>query len=306
MGLKQRLKLIFYSLEFRLFRLSARVTGCLHGGFDDKRFLMVEGDPLPIVKLPNPNPGSGSYYFVSPHKCGSVLIGQIARALATANHMPYVDISTQVFKVGEGEHSAFTNLGTLCAQPGYVHGTFRTKLYINLIPDHAKTVVLIRDPRDAIVSKYYSDTKSHTVKGNAYNKKASDDFLNMRKTQQTLNIDEAAGTYIDFYLSQFDAIERLIQRSAPGSVKLYRYEDVIFNKREWILDMAAFMGWQISPVQLEKLLSRVDILPDAENQNQHIRQVRPGNYKQKLRPETQETLTRAFAGVLTRYRYTED
>ena len=78
------------------------------------------------------------------------------------------------------------------------------------------------------------------------------------------------------------------------TVRIYRYEDVIFKKREWLADMCAWFGWNVSEKKINAIADKNDILPKAENEAQHIRQATPGDHKRKLRPETIEQLSGAI------------
>ena len=48
-----------------------------------------------------------------------------------------------------------------------------------------------------------------------------------------------------------------------------------------------------------------DILPENEDLNQHIRQVRPGNYKKHLSHDTCEQLNARLSDLLDRYGYSD-
>jgi hypothetical protein len=48
---------------------------------------------------------------------------------------------------------------------------------------------------------------------------------------------------------------------------------------------------------------KYDVIPTVEKQDKHIRQVHPGNYKAKLKPDTIERLNTSLAGFLTHHGY---
>ncbi len=69
-------------------------------------------------------------------------------------------------------------------------------------------------------------------------------------------------------------------------MRVFRYEDVIYEKKTWAEEICSHYGWNVTNDQLEAAVAKVDVFPDEERPDQHVRQVHPGNYKQKLRPET--------------------
>ena len=52
-----------------------------------------------------------------------------------------------------------------------------------------------------------------------------------------------------------------------------------------------------------QVAARHDIVPKGENEDQHIRRVRPGDHLDKLRPDTIEQLNEIFAPFLDHYGY---
>lgn len=69
-------------------------------------------------------------------------------------------------------------------------------------------------------------------------------------------------------------------------MKVFRYEDIVYTKKTWAEEICFHYGWKVTNEQLEAAVAKVDVFPDDERPDQHVRQVHPGNYKQKLRPET--------------------
>ena len=89
----------------------------------------------------------------------------------------------------------------------------------------------------------------------------------------------------------------------PRHFRIYRYEDVIFDKRAWIADMCDTFGWSVPEATINEIADRNDVIPSSEDQAKHIRQATPGDYKRKLQPETIERLTEMFAKELDYFGY---
>ena len=62
----------------------------------------------------------------------------------------------------------------------------------------------------------------------------------------------------------------------------YRYEDVIFNKRNWVAQITGHLETGMSQEQCDRIADRHDLRPENENPDAHVRNVTPGNYREKL------------------------
>ena len=85
--------------------------------------------------------------------------------------------------------------------------------------------------------------------------------------------------------------------------KVYRYEDVVGQKRPWIKEMAEFLDLELSDKMLQVILDNVDIKPNSEQPTKFIRRVTPGDHKEKLKPETIEKLNDKFSDLLRTFSY---
>jgi hypothetical protein len=90
---------------------------------------------------------------------------------------------------------------------------------------------------------------------------------------------------VNSYAAQFEAYlsQGLLWRE---NVAVYRYEDVIFRKREWIEDMCRWFDWSVPERRIATALERFDIVPEKADPTRHVRQVKPGNYVDALSPES--------------------
>ena len=80
---------------------------------------------------------------------------------------------------------------------------------------------------------------------------------------------------------------RVVQHSPPRSGRscVYRYEDVILNKRPWLASMAEHLGWRADmPGLVEGMMGWADKVPAEERSHEFIRRVIPGDHREKLSP----------------------
>jgi hypothetical protein len=87
------------------------------------------------------------------------------------------------------------------------------------------------------------------------------------------------------------------------TTRVYRYEDVIFKKMEWLEDMLLYLDIEVSISNITEIANRYDIRPDIENPHKHIRQIVPGNYKTHLTPATINELNRIFKPIMNFFQY---
>jgi hypothetical protein len=87
--------------------------------------------------------------------------------------------------------------------------------------------------------------------------------------------------------------------------RIFRYEDVIFDKPSWALDIASHFGWDISGTTCREIALRHDVRVTQEDPSNHIRNVRPGDHKDKLSPTTILELNRRLRPFLEAFRYAD-
>ena len=163
----------------------------------------------------------------------------------------------------------------------------------------SKRLILVRDPRDALVSHYYSIRQSHVLPAKGNNRR------NMLKARE-----QAANTGIDQFITQVrrgkficKTMLSLSRLNGPDT-HVYKYEDVIFNKAAWLRDMLSRIDiGQLDDGLIEETAARNDVVPEDEDPSRHIRQVKPGNYRNHLSPETIGWIEREYSAVFDTYGY---
>lgn len=182
---------------------------------------------------------------------------------------------------------------------GFLYSSFAGML--EGVPDLARCrrVLMLRDPRDALTSEYYSIAFSHQLP-EAADKRA--ELLGRRQHAQRSGVDA-------YVLSASERLLRTCQRymdlllPQPG-VYLTTYERMIADFPAWLDSLLAACGFEISPDLRRCLLAEAySSRPQRENIHSHLRQVTPGDHRRKLQPETIARLDDLFADVLRRFGY---
>lgn len=237
-----------------------------------------------------------SVLFFTTHKCASTYI---TKCLAHLNDkhlgMNLVDLEGLVWN--KHSHDVHQYLATrsskLFHDKGMIYAPLRRLIDIHHL-ERYKVLLFIRDPRDVLVSHYYSIAFSHGLPGNS-NRRAS--FLAIRDNVRSMDIDEyvlnACGRFLPIYEEYCELLTRV-----PNTAVLL-YETFATDFPRWASQLSDALEVELSQKDLEELwrLKGGD-LPDAENIYAHVRSGAPGGHKDKLKKETLATINQEFRFVL--------
>jgi Sulfotransferase domain len=230
------------------------------------------------LQLPPASGSSSSVLAFSIWKAGSSLLYSLLREICPHVGLTYFGISEEFFRQNKADLPF--DVGSVYVDRGYCYGGARCfPRYPIPLLESAKTVLLVRDPRDMLVSAYFSTRQSHILPegegGKAQILKAQ------REIAKATPINEWVQCNYGKLLIGF---EGYFAQGFPrrSNVAIFRYEDVIFRKEEWLTDLAAWYGWDVPTEVIKEVVARHDIFPDFERPDEHVRQVRPGNYKSYL------------------------
>ena len=124
------------------------------------------------------------------HKAASVFVNQVLSLALECEGITHVDFAREAYTQGVKEWEYCVFKSHLFSTPGYYFGAFRGP-YINKFEDlHANRIVVqVRDPRDCIVSLYYSYKFSHGKPGNGV---LTNIFNQLRRHAEETDIDKFA------------------------------------------------------------------------------------------------------------------
>lgn len=250
-----------------------------------------------VIDIPVPSKHP-SFFVFAIHKSGSVMQDKIFEDICAYFKIPMISIAKTAFQQGIEEGAFEKDICDIFKDTGYCYYGFRyfPRYLEGFDLGNLKKVLLIRDPRDILVSHYFSMKKSHTVPEGEVGRK----LLELRDELAHMGIDE----YVLKKAAGFRNIFNKYSTIADEKMKLFRYEDVIFSKQKWVQDILDLLGFEMPTDQVRVIAQKHDIFPTDENPNSHIRKVTPGDYKEKLKPDTIEQLNDCFRIVLEKYGYT--
>ena len=246
--------------------------------------------------------GKGKAYFVlGVRKSGSSLLNSMVDEMATANNLAYIDVAGKLFAAGFTVRD-WQEDRRLCRilRRGHVYGGFRNfPLCFAAAPlfQRGFKVLLVRDPRDALVSEYFSNAYSHSIPAAG---KSKNDMLALRERAHSTSID-------DYVLSMAPSLKRVLKEYAAmkddPNCLLFRYEDVIFEKARLIADICDFFGWTLDEDRKKHILGWADVVPFEERPTEFVRRVTPGDHREKLSAGVIDTLNTALADELRFFGY---
>lgn len=248
-----------------------------------------------------------SILFYTAHKCASVYTGQILKSLTKNIGMIPIDIENYVpFKFDKqvkelSNHEKKEIIEANFFQPnGYFYGPLRHLRWEKeaLALEDYKILLMLRDPRDALTSRYFSQAYSHSL---PRVKTAAERMLKSRKEALVTPIDEWVLRYVSGYLKRYENYcENLLGRP---NVFFVKYEDMVNDFPTWLNTVIKALELDnVDKELVEKLIHEAGFDVE-ENVNSHKRQAKPGDHKRKLKPETISKLNETFSEVLDLLNY---
>jgi hypothetical protein len=241
-------------------------------------------------------------FVLSIRKCGSTLLNNVCRNIAAYNKCNYVNIPEAMFDhnvtVSEWiDDPSFRDL----VRPGNVYGGFRdfpTGLAAHSPFCDGRKVLLVRDPRDALVSEFFSNAFTHPIpQGEGL---VSTHLTAEREAARTQEIEDYVLRHAGGMVGTFAAY--LPSLADPNTLVL-RYEDIILDKGILIDAVVRHFNWVCPGGLRDAIIRAFHIVPAVENPQRFIRKVVPGDHHAKLAPRAIAELDHLFGDVMDAFGY---
>lgn len=258
---------------------------------------------IDLIESRLPQPGTFEPLFAfSVHKAGSTLMHTMINEVCHASGIPVISIPDILFHEGYLEEWQDDPAVGALMTPGRVYIGFRNLPgFMKADPtvlNGRRSVLLVRDPRDALVSLFYSMGGKHV--SHNLPKKNPEAFLNRVSTTAHMEIDEFVTTASTGYLKKLLNYRDTLDFD---HVLLRRYEDIYYDKCTFLIEIFEHFGLAADPEAIQSVARKNDIRPEQETLGAHIRKGQPGDYKEKLQPETIAFLNNRFRDVATGFGY---
>jgi sulfotransferase family protein len=237
--------------------------------------------------------------FVTMHKAGSVFVDQVLSRLVLSAGFEHVDLALQAFQIGSREHLYCTAHAHELARPRCYFGPFRGP-YIRKMRglDRLRLVAQVRDPRDCIISLYYSLRYSHPAPSLG---PAKENYERNLAFTQSVALETFARKQARQYAVRMQVLQDMLQR-AQHSI-LLRYENMVSSPLEWLSLLCEFLRIDPSPQIADWVSKEMCTNGILEDVSRHKRQVFPGDFRRKLSASMQDQLTSMLRPHLDAFGY---
>ncbi|MGA8194017.1 MAG: sulfotransferase domain-containing protein [Acetobacteraceae bacterium] len=251
---------------------------------------------IPKLVADMPERGIG---FVTMHKAGSVFVDQVLSQLMVSEGFEHVDLALQAFQMGVREHLYCVAHAHELSRPRCYFGPFRGP-YIRKMPglERLRLVAQVRDPRDCIISLYYSLIYSHPPPAQG---PAKEKYERNLAVTQSADLETFVRKQARQYAVRMHVLQDVFQRAQNGI--LLRYETMVGAPLEWLSALCEFLRIDLSP-QIANWVSKEMCTNDlVEDVSRHKRQVFPGDFRRKLTASMQDQLTSMLRPHLDAFGY---
>lgn len=270
----------FPSLKLYGIKLKYRSEAC----FDARRFI---------------SNGKPSILVFTLHKCASTFITPALKYINKHIYEGvYLDLANYFWNTANFDVYEFLSQhpDLYFSSTGCLYGPLRDYVEIPYLEKY-KSLVIVRDPRDVLVSHYYSIAISHNLPANKSRRR---EFLVERRRVNDMPIDSYALWASPRFKSTYQSYASLLQRGAT----LLRYEDLIADPANWLKSFIEATGLDPSERAIRDLIKLGRFNEKVpENSKNHLRQKHPGDHANKLSRETIRELDLIWRSELSTFRY---
>ncbi len=270
-------------------------------------FLFLVIKPLNLFRFKNEknflkgtlkaNNAKPSLLLFTTHKCASTYTSKIIKELSEAEAYKVVDIEAYLALTERAVPDFYhhkDHLKLLDKPKGFFIGPLRYFADFEFLKKY-KIVLVLRDPRDVLTSYYYSKLYSHIV----INKK----FKAEREYYKNHTIDE-------FVIEMLPEIKQRYQQFIRYILPLKNcinlpYELLVTDFQCWLQSLSEFTALN-NEKALSKLKSEANFKVKKEDKFSQIRNITPGDYKNKLQKKTIRILNESLKEVLETLNYHVD
>lgn len=241
-----------------------------------------------------------SFIALSMHKAGSSITQQILADFAAAKGYEVDMISRQVSDSPKKTAELFQAYQDKMRLNGVYYGVARGPFVRKLeILDRLKTIIQIRDPRDCLISGYFSFTVSHPAPRNPDKAK---EFERKRDERRQMTADQFVLDSVENYRTRVQILADIAERHEDCLV--LKYEEMVTDTSTWLNRISEFLDQPLTDELTAALGEKINFNVSTEDVNKKKRQVTPGDHARKLQPETIAELNDILGEQMARFGYT--
>lgn len=235
-----------------------------------------------------------SILFFTTHKCASMLMTRILRHInRRVLGLTPLNLAAYCWDTASGE-SVHAHLSRHSQQyfrdRGILYAPLRSYIDIAHL-QQSRVLLMLRDPRDVVVSGYFSAKYSHRPPASAQRRKA---FLAHREWLAQTSLEDYVLEFAPPMVERYTAYRQNISRDA-----LLTYEHMWWDFNAFTDRLEIILGVEFSD-SLRREIAAIASMgkPVGEDVTAHQRKGIPGDYKEKLSPDVAARITELFADSL--------
>ena len=227
------------------------------------------------------------------HKSGTMFLYQFFKRLAAQHQYPFYSANNQPPNELVGVPPRDSQF---CCCP---LRTFEIDTAWSKLPSLFR-IFHVRDPRDMLVSEYFSFGWSHRAEGDEGNK-----LVGRREEIQKMSIDDYVLNQPEFSnWSLEQKFHPLVERAlCPASELLVKYETMVTCFPAWVAKVIPPFGFRFPRIAAARLSWKYRNEFQPSGKGTHKRAITPGDFRRQLRPDTIAILNKRFARVLEKFEY---
>lgn len=246
-----------------------------------------------------------SVIFFTTHKCASSFMNQFFMMVSNDSNYTVVDYASSIWALGDSLDIGSTyepfleeNYDRLYFQTGEIYAPQRRPIDFPGI-EKFKYIFFLRDPRDVLVSAFYSFGFSHSL---PQNKAARDAFLKRREKIQEGTIDDYVREAATEWVLPIYKNYQNLRKNSNSNIFL-SYDLFISNLPKFINELAHFLNFVPSEEKIQKVISANKKGLNTKENISHRRSGKSGQFREELSPSTIEYLNELFSDILIYWKF---
>ncbi|AFZ44900.1 sulfotransferase [Halothece sp. PCC 7418] len=244
-----------------------------------------------------------SVLFFTTHKCASSFISPLFRAITRNSNYNLKDYAGAIWQLGDNidlDQEKPNFLGNFLQDTGDRLFFRRGEIYAPLrvpvdFPErhHFKHIFFLRDPRDVLVSAYYSFGFTHAWPKNS---KARERYRIKREAIQQQTIDDYVISEAKNWLTRYSKYQELLETS--DSYVYLKYDDFQSDTVGFIQTITNYLDISLPSEEIEQLASKASPIQSTKDETKHKRSGKSKQYLEELKPDTVRALNEKFSDML--------
>ena len=199
-----------------------------------------------------------SVIFWTTHKCASTFISSYLKSISSVTNLKHYDYAGHIWELGneiklDKPFLIESDCDFLYRRFGELYGPMRTPFEFDT-RKYLNNIFFLRDPRDLIISKYYSIAYSHPIPSN---KNTRRDFLKKRDEAKELGINDFSLKQIDEWIIPYYTKYKFMKENSNLS-SVFKYEDLKKNPKKIFLELTSQMKIDVSEKLVLNLVEKFE------------------------------------------------